>query len=102
LPPPPLARCREHDPHATLEAIIAEIQAYLGRHGGTGIVDVDCVAAVVAEMSRDDEDVAKESVLLYDGRMHGGGGGGGGGAVGPHLTPIVTASHFAPYPCFLL
>ncbi len=59
-----LARGREHDPQATLDAIIVEIQSYLGRHGGSGVVDVDCVAAVVAEMSRDDEDVAKESVLL--------------------------------------
>jgi hypothetical protein len=57
--------CREADPRAVLDSMILEIQAYLGRHGGTGMVTKDCVADVVAEMSRDDEDVAKESMLLY-------------------------------------
>jgi hypothetical protein len=45
--------------------IIGEIQSYLERKGGAMVVDIDCITDVVADMSRDEEDIAKESVQLY-------------------------------------
>lgn len=42
------------------------MQSYLERRGGELVVDLACVTDVVAEMSRDDDDIAKESIQLYN------------------------------------
>lgn len=57
---------RETDPVKTLQLIIKEVQSYLERRGGALIVDVECITSIVAEMARDDEDIARESVQLYN------------------------------------
>jgi hypothetical protein len=53
------------EPVAALDLIISQVQLYLERRGGAAVVDVDCVASVVAEISRDDDDIAKESILVF-------------------------------------
>jgi hypothetical protein len=56
---------READPAAAIQSIITEIQSYLERRGGELVVDMDCVSNVVADMSRDEDDLARESIQLY-------------------------------------
>ena len=59
-------RCREADPVEALQRIIGEVQSYLERKGGAFVVDLECVTNVVADMSRDETDIAKESIQLYN------------------------------------